>query len=41
MAIPGMIYLDASNTTQRLVAARRTPTIESIRIALNIAASTI
>jgi chromosome segregation ATPase len=34
MARPGVTYLDVSNAAQQLVAAGRTPTIESIRIAL-------
>jgi chromosome segregation ATPase len=34
MARPGVTYLDVSNAAQQLVAAGRTPTIETIRIAL-------
>ncbi|MBX3710304.1 MAG: DNA-binding protein, partial [Gammaproteobacteria bacterium] len=34
MARPGVTYLDVANAAQQLVAAGRTPTIESIRIVL-------
>lgn len=34
MARPGVTYFDVSNAAQQLIAAGRTPTIESIRIAL-------
>jgi len=34
MARPGVTYLDVANAAQQLVAASKTPTIESIRIAL-------
>src|SRR6185312_15497828 len=34
MARPGVTYLDVSNAAQQLLAAGRTPTIETIRIAL-------
>src|SRR5438105_4376843 len=34
MARPGVTYLDVSHVAQQLVAAGRTPTIETIRIAL-------
>lgn len=34
MARPGVTYLDVSNTAQQLIASGRTPTIETIRIAL-------
>ncbi|CAN5464638.1 DNA-binding protein [soil metagenome] len=34
MARPGVTYLDVSNAAQQLIAAGRTPTIETIRIAL-------
>jgi len=34
MARPGVTYLEVSNAAQQLVAARKTPTIEAIRIAL-------
>lgn len=34
MARPGVTYLDVSNAAQQLIAAGRTPTIETVRIAL-------
>src|SRR5438105_8090484 len=41
MARPGVTYLDVSHVAQQLVAAGRTPTIETIRIALGTGSNSI